>query len=143
MTQRLKRFLELFPREHVHVELYDDVLGGPEAVVRRVYEFLGVRGDFVPGSLRKKIHSRPQTRLSWLRRLVNRTLTLLQKSGLKKIASRLTSSRALYRLYCQVNLSHTAAPPMKAETRQQLKEFYRSDILELQRLIGRDLSAWL
>jgi hypothetical protein len=33
--------------------------------------------------------------------------------------------------------------PLGPEVRQQLIEIYRDDILELQKLIGRDLSGWL
>ena len=34
-------------------------------------------------------------------------------------------------------------PKATAEYRERLKAYFRSDIIELQRLIGRDLSAWL
>ena len=34
-------------------------------------------------------------------------------------------------------------PPLSPELRQELLEVYREDILRLQDMIGRDLSAWL
>jgi hypothetical protein len=41
------------------------------------------------------------------------------------------------------NRNLSKAPPMPEETRMELIEAYREDVLKLQDLIGRDLSGWL
>ena len=36
-----------------------------------------------------------------------------------------------------------AKPPLDPEAREFLQDIYRDNILELQKIIGRDLGAWL
>jgi hypothetical protein len=42
-----------------------------------------------------------------------------------------------------LSLNLTKAPPLDLEVRRELNEVFRQDSLQLQELIGRDLSGWL
>jgi hypothetical protein len=43
---------------------------------------------------------------------------------------------------CSEQILTEESPPLDPEVRAELMEGYREDILRLQQLIGRDLSAW-
>ena len=44
--------------------------------------------------------------------------------------------------YVKINKKKLSYPPMKPETRNKLKKYFREDIEKLEKLINRDLSAW-
>lgn len=52
-------------------------------------------------------------------------------------------SRFKLNLIAQIEAANLKKPPLDPAVRAQLVERYRSDVLELQDLIGRDLSHWL
>jgi len=141
--QQLKKFYDIFPKERIHVALHDDIRTDPAKMVRDVYEFLGVRSDFAPSSLRQKINETKKTRSDLLKNSTKNALSLFRKCGLGALTGLITSNQTLYRLYCRLNLGKGEYPPMRADTRRKLRKYYREDILELQKMIGRDLSAWL
>jgi len=142
--RQLRPFYEAFPREQIHVVLYDDIQKDPAKVVSDLYGFLGVRQDFVPPSVRRKVNAFQMTRSGLLKSSAKGAVSLLKKIGLGALADRLISDPALFRLYCRLNLGRGGKyPPMGPGTKQRLRSFFRGDILELQKLIGRDLGAWL
>ncbi|HSJ09659.1 MAG TPA: sulfotransferase domain-containing protein [Longimicrobiales bacterium] len=51
---QLGRWLELFRREQLLVVTYDEIASDPQAILREVFEFIGVAADFVPPSLGKR-----------------------------------------------------------------------------------------
>ena len=48
---QLALYLELFPRDRLHVLLFDDIVHQPADLLHGTYEFLGVDTDFLPGQL--------------------------------------------------------------------------------------------
>ena len=59
-AEDLGRWVEAFGPENVLVSLYEDVAADPQAVLRRIYGFVGADPDFVPPSLgvRPKVNTR-------------------------------------------------------------------------------------
>jgi hypothetical protein len=133
-ARQLSRYVERFPREQVHVWLYDDLVADPVRMMRQVFQALGVDPDVdvtlgdhnvgsVPTSTRDRVLLSARTRLRPI-------LGGLQLAGLRRRASRSLEGRLVH-------------PEMERETRRMLVEHYRSDIEALQTLLGRDLSVWL
>lgn len=48
---QLASYLELFPRDRLHVLLFDDIVDQPADLLRSTYAFLGVDTDFLPKQL--------------------------------------------------------------------------------------------
>jgi hypothetical protein len=135
---QLKAYLDLFPKEHVSVHLYDDFLTDPPAVLRSLFSFLGVDATFRPDmSLRYNVSGAPRSEL--LHAFLARPLAI--KDLLKPLLP------APFRHRVRAKLMNRNIIPdqskMAKGTRKALIELYREDVLRLQTLIQRDLCAWL
>jgi hypothetical protein len=133
----LSRYFELFGGERIKVGLYEDLVGDPAGLMRDFFRFLGVEDSFEPDTSRRHNPSGvPKSRLlvSVLKRPnpLKSALRPLLPAGLRGRLSEGLQRR---------NLSE--APPLEAGVRGRLVETYREDVLALEGLIGRDLSAWL
>jgi hypothetical protein len=139
---QLERYYEVFGRERVRVWLYEDLRDDPTGVAQGIYRFLGVDDTFVPdASAKHNPAGLPKNRVAGA--MIN---------GIDKTASvfleTFTSASKIYPLASQLR-QHiqrrivVKPPPMDPAIRRKLIEGYKEDILKLQKLIGRDLSAWL
>jgi hypothetical protein len=135
-TAQIERYLGLFPRERMRIYLYDDLLEDPARLMKDIYEFLGVDAEYaVDTSTRYNATGVPKNRL--LGKL------LLHQHPLKPVARRLLPEPLRCRLSELVNNRLLEKPSPDAEVYAGLKRGYKAEVLALQGLIGRDLSAWL
>ena len=132
---KLKRYFNRFPRQRVHVMLYDDFLQDSRAALRHVFAFVGVDPDFpVETSTRHNPAEAPRSvafnQLAW--RLVPALQRLVplrwRGSGWGEALLRRTYRRA---------------QPISPELRRRLLALYRQDVVATAELIQLDLSAWL
>lgn len=133
---QVERFLDLFPREQVRFYLYDDLLTDSTLFLRDVYEFLGVdTSSVVDTSLKPNATGVPK---NWLLGQL-----LLRPNPLKSTAKLLIPKQLRYNMGQRINQRLLEKPSLSEETRWKLLGHYRDDILALQNLIERDLSAWI
>jgi hypothetical protein len=134
----VKPYLDGF--SDVKVCLFDDLKESPLPLVQDLYRFLGVDPSFAPDvEARYKTSGLPRSRrINRLFQEPTRLRSLVRGSGrllLKEDGWIKWRDRLKARSY--------VAARMKPETRNALEAAFREDILKLQELIGRDLSAWL
>ena len=129
----LSRYFELFPREHIHVILFEELIRDPAAAARGVYEFLGVDPHFVPDFAVQNAGGMPRNVL--LYRSFDGLRKLLKSAGVTSRAARNASAKLRRGLLTRV--------PLDPLLRRQILEVCRDDIQRTQQLIGRDLSDWL
>lgn len=119
----LRRYLEHFGRDRVHVVLFDDFVADTPRAFNRVAEFLGVDPNFVPEFDLEKANRliRPKV-LEQLRRTPPEVRAPMRGGGRR----------------------HTVARREKPspELRRRLNKHFADDIAELAELLGRDLSFW-
>jgi hypothetical protein len=138
--EQLARWLETFPREQVHVIIFDDFARDTPTEFRRVLEFLDIDPDFQPASFAV---SNPSHRLrGGLVRTVlssrpahfaaHRLLpALIGQNATSRFANRVRHSR--------LNRRPNPRPPLSAKLRQQLQDDFSADVVKLGGLLGRDL----
>ena len=133
---QLKRYFDRFDRDRIKVYLYEDLRDDPTKLTKDIFQFLEVDDSFLP-NVQKKHNPTRVPKNQTVNTLLNRpnplkaiAKTILPKDFRKNLADRLK----------QKNLGK---PELSAKLRRQLIEDYREDILQLQDLIGRDLSSWL
>lgn len=138
--EQLIRYFDAFDEDQIRIYLYEDLNDAATYTLRDIFRFLEVDAEFVPNmSLKHNVSGHPK----------NKTLDkVLRKQGPVKNAFKLyLPAKLRWRLsrpYDTLkNLNLTEPPPIEPETRQQLIEVYRKDVLELQELIQRDLAQWL
>lgn len=130
---QIKRYLDAFGAELVRVYLYQDFKANPTGVLRDIFRFLEVDDTFSPDvSVAYNVSGIPRSEP--VQALVRRT------NRLRPVVRRCLPSRV--RRYIKGRIL-TQPPPLSPELRRELSEGYREDILKLQDLIQRDLSAWL
>jgi sulfotransferase family protein len=131
----LSRYFDAFPRERIHVFLFDDLKADPAGVVRDLYGFLGVDPGFAPDlETPHNIGGVPR------HMLVERILT---SHALRRVAEPLIPRRAIDRIRRARTRNLRRAPALPRELRLELVERFREDVLRTSELIGRSLDHWL
>jgi hypothetical protein len=131
----LSRYLHYFDKQQLHISLMEDLINDPDSLMRSLYQFLGVNAAY---------HADMSHR--------HNVSGVIRNPWLRWIWTQSNRIRAFIRPLMPERLRHWAFewvirdldrvqfnPGLKVE----LTEFYRQDILQLQDLIERDLSAWL
>ncbi len=129
---QLSEFYRLFDRRQMRIFLYQDLVTDPRAMVREIFGFLRVDPGFEPDMrVKYNVSGTPRSRLAAAAlRLVQPVRAQLER----RLPSRLVSRLGKMVLQRQ---------EPEAGARRALIEAYRDDVLRLQDLIGRELSAWL
>jgi len=137
---QLKRYFDQFNPEQIKVYLYEDLCDNPLGVLQDIFCFLEVDEKFIPNiSLKHNISGIPS----------NKSLhTFLTKSNflrttLKSLVPNLLHRQIKTILINQIVNRNLLKPDLDMEVRNQLIDVFQEDIIQLQNLIHRDLSAWL
>jgi hypothetical protein len=137
---QLKRYFDLFERDQIRVYLYEDLNTRPNSVFQDIYRFLNVDDAFVPeATARYNASGMPKSKV------LHSSLQKLRR--VRPVAQRLLPSEhynRLLRLGSTLHNKNLVKAKLSPELRRRvIEEYFHQDILELQDLIGRDLSFWL
>ena len=135
--EHLQRFLARFPRESFLILLYDDVRADPRAVVKQVYEFLGVDPTFVPASMTKTINRADVTvqRSRTVRKIAS---AIANVGGLTRVNKLLEQVNSVTLQRQQLPWKHRLDPEM----RERMHELYADHNRRLGEFLERDLCHW-
>jgi hypothetical protein len=133
-SEQVRRYVEHFPPQHLHVILYDDYRARPRETVNRLCQFLGVDEELV-GDLSHKHNIAGVPRFKRVNRI------LFQTGIIRK--SKFLIPDMLKRQLQSLLYSRQAVPKMTDDQRIYLVDFYREDIERLCDLLRTDLSFWL
>ncbi|MEM6252081.1 MAG: sulfotransferase [Cyanobacteria bacterium P01_D01_bin.156] len=138
----IKHFIEVFGRSQVDVFLYDDLRQDARGFMRTLYQSIGVSADFVANTSKQA-----QTAQVPKSRRLNRLLKT--QNPIRNIATGMmqivpTDLRHQLRAkLINLNSQDKSQARFTDEDMILLRQYYRDDILQLQDLLQRDLSAWL
>ncbi|GMA48836.1 hypothetical protein GCM10025857_01930 [Alicyclobacillus contaminans] len=134
-ANQVKRYMDVFPPEQLRIFLYED-LQDASRVVQQCFEFLGISTDVeVDTEIRYNMSGRVRSRF-WYN-------FFSQPNPVKECIKRVLPRNVSHRLGEKAKALTLRKDGMAPQTQEQLKADFRDDILRLQKLIGRDLSAWL
>jgi hypothetical protein len=136
--RQLARYFDRFARDQWVVYLYDDYRRNPASLLRQIFQFLDVDDAFVPDvSVKHNVSGLAKSKL--LERLLQRNyVTVAVKRHLPDWIR-----RAVDDTVSAIHQRNRVKPTIDPETRRELIGLYRDDILKLQDLLRRDLTAWL
>jgi hypothetical protein len=133
MATTLRAYYADFPKEQMHVSLFDDFRRDPASVVTKLYQFLGVDNGFVPD-----VHTNHNPAsvglFPWLRSKHNNRMHLFW---------RFLPGQFRHRLVRWLAHIDVKPPPLAPALRTALTNEFYPDICATQDLIGQDLSHWL
>jgi hypothetical protein len=124
---QVQRYMDNFPPHQLHISLYEDMQADYGRWFSGLLSFLGVENSFVPSEV--DVPSTPH-----IPRFVKAGFLLRRALRMTPRPLKPYIKRAIYL---------KELPELNAEDRTVLVRYYRDDILRLQDLIQRDLSAWL
>jgi len=132
-ARHIHRLLTHIPIERVKIFLYDDVVATPDAVITETCEHIGVEPHISPPAMedRRNDSHAPMLPLS-IRRLLRPARPLLDPLRSNPMLSRIRAAVARPVRY----------PALTSELRSMLEDYYREDVRELGRLLGRNLANW-
>jgi len=132
--EQVRRYLDTFGRDNVHVIIFDDLKADTAGAYRRTLEFLGVDPTFAPAF--ERINANKSLRWTLLQRLIW-TSPLGRSYRLREMVPKFARA-ALTRLNSKVH----ERPPMDPVLREELTEEFAPSVAELGDLLGRDLTHW-
>lgn len=138
----LQRYLAFFPTSSIHLVWFEDIVGQPDKVLEDLYRFLQVDATFRPADMYEKSNAAKKVKSKRMREFVargERKLTEWGLVGLLRFLKRLKINKAI----AYFNAENIRYEKLSPDDRAWLIGQFREDILSLQGLTGRDLSAWL
>jgi hypothetical protein len=140
MAPQVRRYLDVFGRDRVHIALLEDLAARPLETYRGVLEFLGVDPEFVPSEM-DVVNANNVRRVPALQRIRKRLAPI--EHGVRRVipprAFQVLS--APLRLVWEANTKQKPRTPMAPELEQELTAYFAPDVAALSELMGRDLSA--
>jgi hypothetical protein len=134
----LKRYYDLFDENQIKVFLYEALRDQPLQLLKDIFKFLQVDEGFQPTNLDDifGVSGIPQSKF------YNKFLHLANKyrDQARKVVPLKIRHKVLFFLEKKTQFKK---PPLSADTQKKLMEVYHEDILNLQKLLRRDLSAWI
>lgn len=136
-ARQIKRYLELFTKEQIHICLYDDFKNNPVKEISAIFDFLKVNPDFIPDTdCKHNITTVPKNHL--IHSLFKTNSQIKDKI---KIMLPTNLRNTLVNRFKQNN--YLQLPPLSSKIRREYNFYYQEDILKTALLINRDISHWL
>jgi sulfotransferase family protein len=145
---QLSLLYSIFPKEQVLIFFFEEISATPKAVAHRLYEFIGVKPDFLAPSLHKRVNVNAKPRSRIVARLVQYIHRESWKHShyLSNLIGQLKQIRPLRRFVRTTLYKETES---SSDWREHIPEFpeeivsrYESEIDNLESLLGKDLSRW-
>jgi hypothetical protein len=132
--EQVKAYLDNF--KNVNVIIYEDLKNNEQKILAEICDFIGVNAGFqFDTSYKYNVSGDPKNpvlyKLERSRGLINFLKKFIPRKLVYQIKKKWTGEKQMIRL------------EMNPDTRLELVEFFREDILKLQNLLKRDLSHWL
>jgi hypothetical protein len=142
-AEHIDRVWSAFPRERVYIRLLDDLKQDPLREVSNLLRWLGADPDAAEIDLSQTLNPSRMPRWMPLQRAIKSSGPLKQLYvRLAPVRVREALNQYLFNPLQDYNLRPFKYPPMAADTRAELFEYYRADLGRLSEMIGRDLSHW-
>lgn len=137
-TGQIRRYVDVFGRENVHVIVFDDLKRNPADVYKKTLRFLDIIEDFEPKfdivNANKRVRSR--TVMDFLQHV----------PPVFKMAGRLLMPRALRvatrGAITRLNTEYAGRGAMDPVLRKRLQTEFVPEVESLSELLGRDLTHW-
>lgn len=135
---QIDRLLEVFPREQVHIVVFDDFVRDTKTCYENVLHFLQVpldeRTEFPPENVRRHFKSQQVAWINW--KIRDLGASVKRKLGIVRSFDVLDKLNRL-------NERKEERPKLKPELKKKMVAEFRADIEKLANLTHRDLSHWL
>ena len=128
---QLKRYLNVFNENQLSIVFYDDLKSNSRKVMKHIFSFLEIEFQDLDYSIQNSFLSPSNIFVS----------ELYKFNSLRKIVKSLFPEPFLS-LVKSIFFSNNLKPTFSDSIIKQLNAYYKSDIVELEKLLNKDLSKW-
>lgn len=129
----LKKYFEIFHKDRIAVFLYDELIDHEARLAERLCSFLQIQPPQSDTPIQaSNITSRPKSRL-----LQDLYSSATLRKGLKRLIPESTKSRIVDTFF-----ERNPVDKLSMEFESEISAYYKSEISQLEDLIGRDLKNW-
>ena len=128
---QLKRYLNVFNENQLSIVFYDDLKSDSQKVMKHIFSFLEIEFQDLDYSIQNSFLSPSNIFVS----------ELYKFNSLRKIVKSLFPEPFLS-LIKSIFFSNNSKPTFSDSIIKQLNAYYKSDIVELEKLLNKDLSKW-
>ena len=136
-NKQLERYYSLFPKENIKILLFEDLTKNTIEICQSIFTFLNIDNTFVPDTREKtNVSGTPKGIFGWL----------IMKLRYYNLMPNIQFSNYLPPFVIKFLFRSTykkAEPLSKKVVKRLTQRFYKEDILNLEKLIGKDLRHWL
>ena len=134
---QVQAFIEKF-KENVHIIFYDDYVNNIDLCLDNVFDFLEIEKMKIDTSKR-------HMQGGWIFKYRFMRDFLIPGNRLKFLIKNILPNRRLRKWLRKriMNISTVKSPELSIAMRDKLRNYYREDILNLGRLLDRDLGSWI
>lgn len=134
----LRRYFDRFPRQQIHVGLFDDLGTDAQAYADDVFNFLGIRSLELPPAELKARMPAGTPRNTTMAAAAKSASKWVKAAGLQRLRSRVKRSllirQALYRPYTDDR------PNVDSGTAKELRRMFSREVEDLDRMLGASIS---
>ncbi|MDM8531058.1 sulfotransferase [Anaerolineales bacterium HSG25] len=133
---QLSPYFQRFTSTQIKIYLYEDFIKKPQAILQDIFSFLNVDPTFVPDtSIQFNASGIPKNR-TWHR-------FLSQRNPIISPIVAIIPYKIRKQLLVMMQKQNMEKPLLSVDERKRLSQLYKSDVIQLQALLQRDLTHWL
>tara|TARA_S200000501_G_C20772488_1_gene721207 strand:+ start:51 stop:971 length:921 start_codon:yes stop_codon:yes gene_type:complete len=134
---QVKAFMRAF-KKNVHVILYDDYVRNIDLCLDNIFDFLEIEKIKINTSIK-------YMKGGWLFKYNFIRDLLIPENNLKSLIKNILPNKKLRQWLKKVviNITTVNSPELSFIMRDKLQDYYKEDILNLGRLLNKDLSSWI
>lgn len=143
--RNLTQYFDWFPKEQIHIEIYENFFQNPSENIKGVYRFIEVSDTFCPSMIDEKINAAGESGSFFNFKFLGLVTKILNRSSfsvLKKILESLKFDKLYYNKIINSHPSGNKSK-MNSHIRQELLSTYKPDIKRLENSLKVDLKSWL
>jgi len=133
-AMQIERYLDFYSADQLLIAIYEDMKRDPEGHLQKVREFLGLASEPRAGVAREKIKDKQTPMIIGPGRRWSKLL--------KPVVAPFRGTKAFQFVRCQL-AKPVAYPPLPADLRKRLVDYYADDTARLATLLNIDLEQWL
>lgn len=135
-----ERWLRYYDRSQMKIVLLEDLKSNPKDVFQSICRYLAIDDSFEPDTTRRyNVGGVPKNRFAGS--LVRSMKRIRSQRYIRKLKPFVPDS-VKARMIPRRNAALVKPGPLPEDLAEELRSFYRDDVLKLQKLLGIDLSVW-
>lgn len=137
--KHIARYLDHFPRDQLHIGVFDDMAQRPSQYAASVFDFIGVDALELPEEMFERVLPAGTPRSRAMADAAKRVSRFARRMGLRGLKGRLKTSDTvrtmLYRPYTDQN-----RPQINPDTRKRLRDMMADDVSRLDAVAGTNFT---